>query len=80
MPDTRARVAINGKAINLAQLAKEVGAALSASDVEVVVVDEKATVTAAALHRAVAAHAPAAVQPVSPLTDDEIVRLRALLR
>lgn len=59
MPDTRPRVALNGKTVDLAQLATEVGAALSASDTEVVVADPKATVTAAQLKAALDAHTPA---------------------
>jgi hypothetical protein len=59
MPDIRVRVPLNGKTINLAQLAAEVDADLSASDVEVVVADPVSTVTAAALRSAVEAHIPA---------------------
>lgn len=60
MTDTRVRVPLNGKVIDLAQLAVEVGADLTASGVEVVVVDEESTVTAAALKAAVDAHVVAA--------------------
>jgi hypothetical protein len=60
MSDTRPRAALNGKKINLAQLAGEVGAALAASDTDVVVVDEDSTVTSDALQAAVDAHVPAA--------------------
>jgi hypothetical protein len=58
MQDTRPRVALNGKAVDLAQLAEEVGAALTASDTEVVVVDPDAVVTVAQLKAAVDAHSP----------------------
>jgi hypothetical protein len=57
--DTRPRVPLNGKKVNLAQLAAEVGAALAASDTEVVVADPSSSVTAAALQAALDAHTPA---------------------
>ncbi len=80
MSDPRVRVPLNGKAVNLAQLATEVGTALTASDTEVVVVDPKSTVTAAALSKALVAHTPPTQPaPLKPLTDDEITRLRAVL-
>jgi hypothetical protein len=76
--DTRPRVPLNGKAINLAQLSKEVGAALSASDTEVVVADANSTITASALSKALAAHTlPPPPEP--PFTDDERRRMRALI-
>jgi hypothetical protein len=78
--DTRTRVPLNGKTVNLAQLAAEVGAALTASDTEVVVADEKAKITAAQLKAAVEAHKPPPpVAPEPPFTDDERRRIRALL-
>lgn len=58
MTDTRARVPLNGKTVLLDQLAAEVGAALTASDTEVVVVDPTAKVTAAQLRNALAGHVP----------------------
>jgi hypothetical protein len=80
MSDTRPRVKLNGKRIDLAQLAKEVGAPLSASETEVVVADPDSTVTAAALSKALAGHTPPSATPIEPpLTDDERRRLRALL-
>lgn len=57
--DTRPRVPLSGKTINLGQLADEVGADLTASDTEVVVADEDSTVTAEALQAALDAHVPA---------------------
>jgi hypothetical protein len=60
--DTRTRVPLNGKAVDLAQLAAEVGVPLTASDSEVVVADSKSTVTAAVLKTALDAHTP--VPPV----------------
>jgi hypothetical protein len=60
MSDTRARVPLGGKTVNLAQLAAEVGAPLTASDAEVVVADADSTVTAAGLRAALDAHTPAA--------------------
>lgn len=59
MEDTRARAALNGKRIDLGQLAAEVGAALSASAAEVVVADPDSGVTATALKAAIDAHTPA---------------------
>lgn len=59
MDDTRPRVALNGKTIDLEQFAAEVGAALCASDTEVVVADSDAPVTAAQLQAALDAHTPA---------------------
>ena len=56
MSDTRTRVALDGKAVRLDQLAAEVGAALCASDTEVVLSDPAATVTSAQLQAAVQAH------------------------
>jgi hypothetical protein len=50
--DTRTRVPLN-KAVDLAQLAAEVGAALTASDSEVVAADPTAKVDARALAAAV---------------------------
>lgn len=63
-PDTdpRPRVPIAGKKIDLDQLASEVGAALSASDTEIVVADEDSPVTQETLQAALNAHiAPAPV-------------------
>lgn len=78
MTDTRVRVPLDGKKIDLAQLATEIGADLSASDAEVVVTDDDSPVTADALAAAVKSHTPPP-PPVEPLTDDEVTRLRALL-
>jgi hypothetical protein len=58
MADTRTRVPLNGKAVRLDQLAVEVGAALVASDTEVVVADPASTVTAAEVQSALDAHVP----------------------
>lgn len=58
--DPRVRVRTEGKALDLAQLTVEVGAALTASDTEVVVADPDSGVTAAALKTALAAHKPPA--------------------
>lgn len=57
MTDTRTRVPLT-KAIDLAQLAAEVNAALTASDAEVVVTDPDSAVTASALSAAIEAHIP----------------------
>jgi hypothetical protein len=57
--DARARVKLDGKAINLAQLAQEVGAPLTGSAAEVVVADARSSVTAEELRVAVGAHVPA---------------------
>lgn len=59
MTDTRTRVPLNGKVVDLTQLTVEVGAALTASDTEVVVADPDSTVTAAQLRTALDAHTPA---------------------
>lgn len=59
MSDTRTRVPLT-KAVDLAQLAAEVGAALSSSADEVVVADPESKVTAAQLKTALDAHTPAA--------------------
>jgi hypothetical protein len=75
MTDTRPRVPLNGKAVDLAQLAVEVGAALSASDTEVVVADEKTSVSAEALQAALDAHVPA--PPADP-DADLAARVRAV--
>lgn len=56
--DTRPRVALAGKQVNLAQLTAEVGSGLVASDSEVVVADADSQVTAEALATALAAHTP----------------------
>lgn len=80
MTDTRPRVPLNGKSVDLALLTEEVGAPLAASETEVVVADPDSDVTKAALAAAVKAHTPPPqVEPVPPLTDDEITRVRALL-
>lgn len=75
MADTRPRVA-NTKQVNLAQLAVEVGAALCASDSEVVVAHEDSPVTAQQLEAAIAAHVadPAWVDP----SDTDAVNERTL--
>lgn len=66
MTDTRTRVALNGKTIDLAQLAAEVGSNLTASDTEVVVADADSTVTASVLKAALDAHVPPpTVDPVA---------------
>jgi hypothetical protein len=73
--DTRPRVPLNGKAIRLDQLAAEVGAALTASDTEIVVAVEASTVTEGALRTALDAHTP---EP-APTPDDELAaRVRAV--
>jgi hypothetical protein len=76
-PDTddRPRVALNGKTINLAQLAGEVGVALTASEIEVVVADPESTVTAAALQAALDAHTPA---PESDADADLVAAINAV--
>lgn len=56
--DTRPRVPLNGKTVDLAQLATEVGAPLAASDDEVVITEEDSTVTTDALSAAISAHTP----------------------
>lgn len=61
--DTRPRADLNGKTINLEQLAQEVGTPLCASDVEVVVADEQAPVTVQQLEAAVDAHVPVLPEP-----------------
>lgn len=78
MSDTRTRVPLT-KPVDLAQLAAEVGAALSASDTEVVVADLDATVTAQALSAALAAHTP---QPDYGLSDEDrqLLAVRAKAR
>jgi hypothetical protein len=58
--DTRTRIPLGGKKIDLALLAEEVGVALSASDDEVVVANEKSTVSASTLQAALDAHTPSA--------------------
>lgn len=56
MADTRARVALNGKTVNLAQLSAELGGVgLAASETEVVAA-EGVSLTKAQLTAAVAAH------------------------
>jgi hypothetical protein len=62
VPDTRTRVPLNGKTVDLAQLAAEIGAPLTASDADVVVADGESAVTAAQLKAALDAH-----QPVPPV-------------
>lgn len=57
--DTRPRTPLNGKRVDLAQLAAEIGAPLTASDEEVVIADPASQVTAAQLKAAVDAHTPA---------------------
>lgn len=76
MSDTRTRVPLNGKAVDLAQLATEVGTDLVASDTEVVVASEDSTVTAAQLKAAVDAH----VVPAAPADPDSdlATRIRAV--
>lgn len=65
-PDLRPRVPLNGKAVRLDQLAAEVGAALTASETEVVVADPEATVTTTQLRAAIAKHVPiAAADPIA---------------
>ena len=71
MTDSRVRVPLNGKTVDLLQLAGEVGTALTASDVEVVVADATADVTEAELRAAVDAHVPVEVRtPVELLLAD----------
>lgn len=57
MSDTRPRVPLT-KRIDLEQLTTEVGAALTASDTDVVVADPDSLVTAAQLQAALDAHTP----------------------
>lgn len=64
MPDTRPRVALNGKPIRLDQLAAEVGANLSSSATDLVVADEDASVTTAALQAALDQHVPVLTEVV----------------
>jgi hypothetical protein len=74
--DTRPRVPLNGRTINLAQLAAEIGTALTASETEVVVADETATVTAEQLQAALDAHVP---PPPAPSADDDLAaRIQAV--
>jgi hypothetical protein len=75
MTDTRPRIPLNGKAIDLAQLSAEVGAALTASETEVVVADEDSTVTESALQAALDAHVPA---PTATPDDDLAARIQAV--
>lgn len=72
MSDTRTRVPLNGKKINLAQLAAEVGAPLTADETEVVADD----VTATTLTAAVEKHTPA---PVAPSLADRLAAVEARL-
>jgi hypothetical protein len=65
--DTRPRVPLNGRTINLAQLATEVGAPLTASGTEVVIADSESAVSAAQLQAALDAHVPA--QPADANAD-----------
>lgn len=67
--DPRPRVAHKGKALNLVQLAAELGAALAADDVDVVVVDDSRT--QAQLQAAVDAHV------AQPTSSDRAADLRA---
>lgn len=71
MSDTRTRIPLT-KPVDLAQLATEVGAALTASETELVVADPASEVTAAALKSALDAHTPA------PKTDPEAEFRKAL--
>jgi hypothetical protein len=73
--DPRPRVSLDGKVVDLAQLATEVGAPLTASDVEVVVADPGSTVTAATLQAALDAHVPA---PTATPDDDLAARIQAV--
>lgn len=61
MTDARPRIPLNGKAVNLEQLAAEVGTALTASQTEVVVADLESPVTTDVLQAALDAHAPVPV-------------------
>lgn len=65
--DTRPRLPLNGKAIDLAQLAEEIGTALTASDEEIVVADPDANVTAEQVQAALDAHTP---DPLYGLDED----------
>jgi hypothetical protein len=73
--DTRARVPLNGKNVDLEQLAQEVGTPLTASDTEVVVADPDSTVTASALQKALNAHVPA---PAATPDHDLAARIQAV--
>jgi hypothetical protein len=76
--DTRVRVPLGGKQIDLAQLTEEIGVGLTADDTHVVVADpDDDHITVEQLAAALDAHDPPA--PVDPLTDDEIRALRAML-
>lgn len=69
MDDRRPRVPLNGRPINIDQLAAEVGDALTASTSEVVLADPASQVTAVELAAAVAAHTPAPVEPTPTLAE-----------
>lgn len=71
--DRRPRVPIGGKAVNLAQLADELGTALSASDTEIVVADPDTSVSAQQLQAGLSAHTPDPDYAVRP--EDKQARL-----
>lgn len=75
--DTRTRVPLNDRTVDLAQLAQEVGAALTASETEVVVADADANVTAAQLAAALHAHTP---PPPLPSPAERLAAVEAELR
>lgn len=75
MTDSRTRIPLS-KPVDLAQLAAEVGAALSASDTELVVADPASKVTAAQLRAAVDAHTPG---PPAPSIIDRLAAVEARL-
>lgn len=74
--DTRPRVQLDGKVIDLALLAEEVGADLTASDAEVVVAHETADVTVEQLAAAVARHVPPE-RPARPTIEDRLAALES---
>lgn len=74
MADTRVRVPLNGKVIDLGQLKTEIGGIdLVASATEVCVAVEGTQITAAALAAAVAAHVP-----VPRVTNRDTLRQQAI--
>jgi hypothetical protein len=64
MADTRVRVPLNGKPIDLGQLDAETGGHGLSAGVDDVVADETSPLSAESLAAAVAAHVPRATQPL----------------
>lgn len=58
MVDTRVRIPLNGKKIDLDQLTTEVGAPLTASDTELVVANPDSQISPEVLSAKLAAHTP----------------------